>query len=58
MGITKSAVKWINVAAKVMNHDALRQVRVRAVQIAEERGATRLGKNHLDQALEEFSQGK
>ena len=58
MGITPNAVKWVNTAARVMNRDALNQVEQRAVEIAEERKATRLGKKHLEQALQEFAEGK
>ena len=57
MGITKAAVELVNTLANVMNHDALRQARIRAVEIAQERGATRVGENHLKQALQEFAEG-
>jgi len=58
MGITPNAVKWVNTAARVMNHAALNQIEQRAVEIAEERKATRVGKVHLEQALQEFAEGK
>jgi len=58
MGITKNAVRWINEAAGKPLRKALDQIQERAVQIAEERRATRLGENHLEQALAEFLRGE
>jgi len=58
VGITKKAIQWINEAAGTSLRIALNQIQERAVQIAEDGGATRLGANHLEQAKAEFFRGE
>ena len=57
MHFTNRAIEWVNTASRLglMSAPALRQVRIQAGNVARRVGATRIGRNHLEQALDELS---
>ena len=54
MQFTKRAIRWIETAARLMPAPALRAVRIQASNVARRVGSTRIGQNHLEQALDEL----
>jgi hypothetical protein len=56
MQFTRRAVRWIETVAdkQLMSAPALRTVRIQAGNVARRVGSTRIGQNHLEQALDEL----
>ena len=56
MTMTNAAQRWIGALSRWYASETLAPIISRAEEIARERGATRLGRVHLEMALEELTE--
>jgi len=55
MKMTNSAQRWIGALARIYDGNVIRLIVERAAEIARKRKSSRIGRNHLELALEQLA---
>ena len=55
MKMTNSAQRWIGALARIYDSNVIRLIVERAAKIARKRKSSRIGRNHLELALEQLA---